>query len=393
MKAIEIKPDIYWTGVKDWNLTDFHGYKTPRGSTYNSYLIMDEKPTIIDGAKIYLSNEMIERVKSVTDFSKIQYIVSNHIEMDHSGNIPELKKLAPQAKVVTDMQGKATMENYFDTTGWEFIIVKTGDKLNIGKRDLVFMTTPMLHWPDSMMTYSPFDKVLFSNDGFGQHYAAKSIWAKDEPWDVVLEEAKKYYANILFPYGNQAEKALKDAHDLGVEIDLIANGHGCIYEGEKEVSTILGLYKEWAENKNNGSAVVVYDSMWGSTAMLAEAAMAEFQDQGIPVVKRNLADIHYSEVIVDVRDAQYVVVGNPTLNNQLYPKIAEFMTYMRGLQPKNKKGFAFGSYGWKPGIANQITDIMNELGWQTLPVFDVKYKPKPEDLQSIRQRVRDLISL
>ena len=219
MDAVEVKKDIYWVGVKDWNLTEFHGYSTPYGSTYNSYLIIDDKITLVDGVKHYLSHENIARIKSKTDFSKIAYIVVNHVEMDHSGNVPELMKLAPQAKIITNMAGKAALEAHFDTTGWEYEIVKTGDSISIGKRTLEFMTTPMLHWPDSMMTYVKEDKLLLSNDGFGQHYAADTIWVKDMLPGVIMREAKSYYANILFPFGAQAEKALDTAGSLGLDIE------------------------------------------------------------------------------------------------------------------------------------------------------------------------------
>ena len=217
MNAVEIKKDIYWVGVKDWNLIEFHGYSTPHGSTYNSYLIMDDNITLVDGVKHYLSHENIARIQSLTDFSKIKYIVVNHVEMDHSGNIPELMKLAPQATIVTNSAGKMALEAHFDTAGWNYHIVKTGDSLNIGKRTLEFMTTPMLHWPDSMMTYVKEDKLLLSNDGFGQHYASDALFVKDAPFDCIMQEAKSYYANILFPYGMQAEKALDTAGSLGLD--------------------------------------------------------------------------------------------------------------------------------------------------------------------------------
>ena len=197
MEAVKIRESIYGTGVKDWNLEEFHGYKTPNGSTYNSYLILDEKIALIDGAKHYLSHQNIARVKSVIDFSKIDYIIVNHVEMDHSGNIPELVKLAPQATIVTNSAGKMALEAHFDTEGWNFQIIKTGDVLSLGKRNLTFVTTPLLHWPDSMMTYCPEEKILFSNDGFGQHYCANTIWVKEAPFDIVCNEAKSYYANIL----------------------------------------------------------------------------------------------------------------------------------------------------------------------------------------------------
>lgn len=389
MNAVEIKKDIYWTGVKDWNLTEFHGYKTPRGSTYNSYLIMDEKITLVDGAKHYLSDEQIARVRSVTDFSKIAYVVVNHVEMDHSGNMPEIMKLAPQATILTNAAGERALNEHYDTTGWKFQIVKTGDSVSIGKRTLTFVTTPMLHWPDSMVTYVAEDKLLMPNDGFGQHFCTDGIFVKDQPFDVVCEEAKKYYANILFPFGAQAEKALSGLD--GLEIDMIAPSHGCIWSGEKEVSTILKLYDEWASGKNKGKAVIVYDTMWGATATLANAVMEVFQDAGIPVVKRCLTETHISEVIVDFLDARYVCIGTPTLNNEMFPRVAAFTTYMKGLKPKNKKAFAFGSYGWKPGVVNQIQKIYEELGWETIPPFEEKYTPKSDVVAKLKEHVKTMI--
>ena len=196
MNAFEIKENIYWVGVKDWNLTEFHGYYTPYGSTYNAYLIIDDKITLIDGVKRPFSYEQIARIKSKIDFSKLHYIVVNHVEMDHSGNIPELMKLAPQAKIITNSAGKMALEAHYDTTGWQYEIIKTGDTISIGSKTLEFMTTPMLHWPDSMMTYVREDKILFSNDGFGQHYASDAIFVKDTQYDRVMYEAQSYYANI-----------------------------------------------------------------------------------------------------------------------------------------------------------------------------------------------------
>ena len=389
MNAVEIKKDIYWTGVKDWNLTEFHGYKTPRGSTYNSYLIMDEKITLVDGAKHYLSDEQIARVRSVTDFSKIAYVVVNHVEMDHSGNMPEIMKLAPQATILTNAAGEKALNDHYDTAGWKFQIVKSGDSVSIGKRTLTFVTTPMLHWPDSMVTYVAEDKLLLPNDGFGQHFCTDGIFVKDQPFDVVCEEAKKYYANILFPFGAQAEKALSGLE--GLEIDMIAPSHGCIWSGEKEVGTILKLYDEWASGRNKGKAVIVYDTMWGATATLANAVMEVFQDAGIPVVKRCLTETHISEAIVDFLDARYVCIGTPTLNNEMFPRVAAFVTYMKGLKPKNKKAFAFGSYGWKPGVVNQIQKVYEELGWETIPPFEEKYTPKSDVVAKLKDHVKTMI--
>lgn len=393
MKAMQVKGDIYWVGVKDWNLREFHGYATPYGSTYNSYLIMDDKITLVDGVKHYLSAENLARIGSMADFSQIAYVVVNHVEMDHSGNIPEIMKLAPQAQIVTNAAGKQALEAHFDTTGWQYLIVKSGESLSIGKRTLEFMTTPMLHWPDSMMTYVKEDKVLLSNDGFGQHYASSALMVKDAPFDLVMENAKSYYANILFPFGSQAEKALKTAGDLGLDIEMIAPSHGLIWSGAEEVNAILGNYARWASGANEGKAVIVYDSMWGATAAQADVAMGVLQDAGIPVVKHCLAAKNVSEIMPDFLDAKYVLIGNPTLNNQLFPRVAGFVTYMRGLAPKNKVALAFGSYGWKPGVLNQIQQVFDELGWQSLPPFEEKYTPKSDVLDKFKAKVEELIKL
>lgn len=393
MKAMEIKENIYWVGAKDWNLREFHGYATPYGSTYNSYLIMDEKITLVDGVKHYMSAENLARIESQTDFSKLAYVVVNHVEMDHSGNIPEIMKLAPQAQIVTNMAGKMALEAHFDTTGWQYVIVKSGESLSIGKHTLEFMTTPMLHWPDSMMTYVKEDKLLLSNDGFGQHYASSALMVKDAPFDMVMENAKSYYANILFPFGSQASKALQTAGDLGLDIEMIAPSHGLIWSGKNEVSAILNNYAKWASGQNEGKAVIVYDSMWGATASLADMAMSVFQDAGIPVIKHCLATKNVSDIMPDFLDAKYVLIGNPTLNNQLFPRVAGFVTYMRGLAPKNKVALAFGSYGWKAGVLNQIQQVFDELGWQSLPPFEEKYTPKSDVLEKFKSQVEELIKL
>lgn len=393
MNAKEIKKDVFWVGVKDWNLREFHGYSTPKGTTYNSYLILDEKITLIDGVKHYLSDENIARIKDVIDISRIDYIIVNHVEMDHSGNIPDLIKLAPNAKVVTNNAGKMALEAHFDTTGWQYQIVKTGDKLSIGSRTLEFVCTPMLHWPDSMMTYSVEDKILFSNDGFGQHLCTDNIFAKEEPFDIVCYEAKRYYANILFPFGAQAATALATASNLGLDIDMIAPSHGCIWNGATEVGKILEFYGTWASSGDEGKAVVVYDTMWGATKIMANTITAYFEDLGIPVVEHCLAETHISDVITDFLDAKYIAIGSPTLNNQLFPRVAQFLTYMRGLQPKNKKALAFGSYGWKKGVVEQIQAIYTELGWTTVAPFEEKYTPKAQDLIDLQARVKELIDI
>jgi len=391
MIAEEIKKDIYWVGARDWNLREFHGYDIPRGTSYNAYVIMDEKITLVDTVKATHVDELLMRIKSIVDPFKIEYVVCNHVEMDHSGGIPEIMRLAPNATVVTDIQGKNALQEHYDTSKWTIQVVKTGDQLNIGKRNLTFVQTPMLHWPDSMVTYAIEDKVLLSNDGFGQHIASDNIFAEGDMLDIVFEEAKKYYANILFPYSMQANKALGDIEDL--DIEMIATGHGCIWRGKELIDRVKAQYTKWARAENDGKAVIIYDTMWHSTETLAKAVQQEFEANGIPTVFRSLQANPNSNLVTDIVDSKYVVIGSPTLNNQLLPTVAGFITYMRGLAPKKKVGFAFGSYGWNSGIVERdIQSVFTELGWEApLSPYCEKYVPCIDNTGEIKAKVRELI--
>lgn len=225
MKPVEIKPEIFWVGGIDWNLRNFHGYLTPRGSTYNAYLIVDEKIVLVDTVKHYLFEEMLSRIKEVVDPSRIDYIVSNHVEMDHSGSLTKILKIASEAKVITSPHGEKGLSRHFKEE-WDFKVVKSGDSLSVGKRTLQFFLTPMVHWPDSMATYVPEEKLLLPNDAFGQHIATAKRFDDQLGWDIVYEEAAKYYANIVLPHGEQVKKALETLSALNIE--MIAPSHGVI---------------------------------------------------------------------------------------------------------------------------------------------------------------------
>lgn len=390
MRAQEIKKDIYWVGARDWSIRNFHGYEVARGTSYNSYLIMDEKITLVDTVKEPFTNELIDRIKDIVDPSKIDYLVCNHVEMDHSGAMPEIMNLAPNATIITDIQGQMALEQHYEIKDWKIEVVKTGDTLNIGQRTLSFVQTPMLHWPDSMVTYVAEDKLLLPNDGFGQHIATENLFARDNSIDIIYEEAKKYYANILFPFPKQAEKALGAVGEL--EIDMIAPSHGCIWQGEEEIAKITSLYEKWAHHENNGSAVIIYDTMWKSTEKLAEAIKQELEANGIKTRFKSLQSNHISDVIVDVMDAKYVIIGSPTLNKEILPTVAGFMTYMKGLAPKNKVGFAFGSYGWAPTAIADVQGVFEHLKWEVpAEPYYVKYVPKGNHTEEIKEKIRELI--
>lgn len=389
MKAVEVKKGIYWVGAVDWSLRSFHGYTTKRGSTYNAYLIIDEKVTLVDTVKAPFAAEMISRIKSVIDPSKIDYIVSNHVEMDHSGAIKDVLALAPNAKVVTSApQGVKGLTAHYGEM--DFMPVKSGDTLSLGSRTLSFVPTPMLHWPDNMETYCPEEKILFSNDAFGQHYASGGRFDDEEPLGDVLHEARTYYANIVMPYSMQAAGAVKAAE--GLDIELIAPSHGVMWRSH--ISEIIEEYKKWSSLKMNKEAVVVYDSMWHSTEKMAKTIVEAFASKGYNAKLCDLKAWDNSEVINEILTAEYVAVGSPTLNNQMLPTVASFLTYLKGLAPKNsgKKAFAFGSYGWGGQSIGLVEKELTDCGFEiALEKQRIQYIPSQESLDELENKVLEII--
>lgn len=389
MKAVEVKKGIYWVGAVDWSLRSFHGYTTKRGSTYNAYLIIDEKVTLVDTVKAPFAAEMISRIKSVIDPSKIDYIVSNHVEMDHSGAIKDVLALAPNAKVVTSApQGVKGLTAHYGEM--DFMPVKSGDTLSLGSRTLSFVPTPMLHWPDNMVTYCPEEKILFSNDAFGQHYASGGRFDDEEPLGDVLREARTYYANIVMPYSMQAAGAVKAAE--GLDIELIAPSHGVMWRSH--ISEIIEEYKKWSSLKMNKEAVVVYDSMWHSTEKMAKTIVEAFASKGYNAKLCDLKAWDNSEVINEILTAEYVAVGSPTLNNQMLPTVASFLTYLKGLAPKNsgKKAFAFGSYGWGGQSIGLVEKELTDCGFEiALEKQRIQYIPSQESLDELENKVLEII--
>ncbi|HOE90660.1 MAG TPA: FprA family A-type flavoprotein [Candidatus Cloacimonadota bacterium] len=378
MKAIEIKKGVYWVGVIDWDLRNFHGYMTQRGSTYNAYLIIDEKITLIDNVKHYLFNEMIERIASVIDPEKIDYIVQNHIEMDHSSSLPMLLNVCPNAKIYTSPNGEKGLKLHYKKD-WNYHAVKSGETLSLGKRTLTFVHTPMVHWPDNMVTYCPEEKILFSNDAFGQHIASSERFDDEYPINIILEEARKYYGNIVLPYGEQVQKAL--AIVGGLDFDTICNSHGIIWR--KHIKEIIAEYVKWSSNEAEERAVIVYDTMWDSTKKMALAVREAFEALDIPVHMMNLQSNHISDIMTELITAKYICVGSPTLNNGILPSVSAFLTYMKGLAPKNRIGLAFGSYGWGGQAVGIVEGILKECGFELLPSFRLQYVPSGDDLNKI----------
>ena len=386
MQAIKIRPDLYWLGAIDWAMRSFHGYATSRGSSYNAYLILDDKITLIDTVKRPFAGELLDRIASVIDPARIDYIVSNHAEPDHSGSIPLLLSHCPHAKVYTsDPQGhKALAARYGDLP---YEAVKTGDTLSLGRRTLHFVATPMLHWPDSMVTYCPEEKILFSNDAFGQHLASNRLFDDENDLSVVMAEAKKYYANILMLYGRQAQTALKTVRTL--DLDMIAVGHGVLWRSH--IEDILAAYEKWSEGVLEERAVVVFDSMWGSTEKLARAITDAFTARKIPVAYFDLRVDEISDAITEILTSKYLAVGSPTLNNQMMPNIAAFLSYLKGFVPKERQAFAFGSYGWGGQSVAQVEAELRAAGCDICrPMVRIANVPTPEQLAALHTEIQTL---
>lgn len=382
MTKIQLTDGVYWVGVVDWNLRDFHGYTTPRGGTYNAYLIVDEKIALVDTVKRGFGGEMIERIKEIVDPSKIDYVVSNHVEMDHSGSLPDIMKVATNAKVIATEKGKEGLLRHYGGD-WNFRTVRTGDELKLGKKTLFFIAAPMLHWPDSMFTYMKEDKILLSNDGFGQHLATSFRFDEEMcsllgyECDTVMDEAAKYYANILMPFAAIILKKIEEIQKLGIEIKMIAPSHGMIW---KDPGKIIGAYLNWANGVSKKKVLIIYDTMWNSTEMMAQEILRGVADSGVEVSLFHLRRNDWSEIVKEVLESRAVLIGSPTLNNGMFPTVGGFLTYLMGLRPKNKLWATFGSYGWGGGAVRAVNERLKSAGYEPVESLEVNFRPDGQDL-------------
>lgn len=382
MKAVEIKPGIYWVGAIDWAVRDFHGYVTPNGTTYNNYLIMDEQITLLDTVKHDFSDVTIGNIKSVTDPSKIVNVIINHIETDHATSIDRIMELAPDATIYITERGRKGLERFFDLSKWDVKVVKTGDTLNIGKRTLLFLETPMLHWPDSMMTYVKEAKLLISQDAFGQHLATAARFDDEfiecashaELEDSVVD----YYANILMPFGQLIKAKIAELQKLGLEIDMIAPDHGIIWR--KQPKRVIQMYQDMADGKASLRVAIIYDTMWHSTERMTAPVMQGIKDEGVDCTVIKLRATPGSVAVKELWKSRGCLIGTPTLNNTIFPSVAGFLTYLRGLRPKNRIMGAFGSYGWGGGAVKEVYEEFKKMGLEAVePGMQVIYKPSSED--------------
>jgi flavorubredoxin len=387
MQAVKVTDRIYWVGAGDWALRDFHGYTTSRGSTYNAYLVLADKVTLIDTVKAPFMEQMRARIASIIDPSKIQYIVSNHSEMDHSGGLPQaIEWLKPEKVFASTMGQKALVEHFhFDPT--TITPVKDGETLSLGNMTLKFVETRMLHWPDSMFTYVPEEQLLFSQDGFGMHLASEQRFA-DEVDPCILDfEAAKYYANIIMLYSPIVLKTLEKVKQLNIPISVIAPDHGPIWRRKEDIGHILELYTRWGNQKKQNKAVIVYDTMWGSTAKMASVISEALLAGGVKDIKvMPMHGSNRSDVATEVLEAAGLIFGSPTINNQMFPSLADVLCYLKGLKPKNLVGGVFGSYGWSGEAVKDIAQILTEMKVELVgEPLNIKYVPDQAALAQCRE--------
>lgn len=380
MGAEEIKKDIYWVGAIDWNIRDFHGYSTYRGTTYNAYLIKDEKICLFDTVKSHFYKELLFHIRQLVDPEEIDYIVVNHVELDHSGYLPEMIKLCKPEKVFCSPMGKKAIETHFHPTDWPLEVVKSGDTISLGSRTIQFLETKMLHWPDSMFSYVQEDKLLISSDAFGQHLASTERYADELPEGVALNEAEKYYANILLIFSNNVQKLLGTVADLNIDIDMIAPDHGVIWR--QNPGQILEAYDRWSQHTAERKAVIIYDSMWHSTEKMAKNISAGLRSVGVHARVVSAKVNHRSDIIVEMLNAKAIILGSPTLNNGIMPTMADVLTYAKGLRPRKKIGAAFGSFGWSGEAVKILTGFLEDMQCEVVePGIRIKNVPDDEALQ------------
>lgn len=379
-----LKDGVFWVGAIDWNVREFHGYSTSRGTTYNAYLVKSDKVALVDTVKAEFFPEMMARIESIVDPATIDYLIVNHVEMDHSGALPFFMERAPQAQIVATDNGIKGLARHY-RKDLPTIKVKTGDTLSLGAKTLQFLEAYMLHWPDSMLTYLPEDHVLLPNDGFGQHYASYQRFDDEVAHlEMVMEEATKYFANILMPLAPLIPPLLKKVEKMGLKIEMIAPSHGIIWRSH--LDEILQAYTDWSKGVAEDRALIIYDSMWGSTESMARAISHGMTKAGLENKLIHVRKNHYSDIIKEVLTAKALVIGSPTINEGIFPSVAQILAYLKGLRPMKKKGAVFGSYGWGGEAIKAMEEAMKGMGIELVETgLGVMYVPGEEDLANCVQ--------
>jgi len=380
----EIAPGVYWVGVVDWGLRHFHGHElsTRRGSSYNAYLIVDEKVALVDTVWEPFQQEFMDNLRQVIDPARIDIVVANHSESDHSGALRAVMRAAPDARLVVSRMGAESVEGHYQE-GWQYEVVRTGDRIDIGSGELVFVEAPLLHWPDSMFTYLTGRNILMPNDAFGQHYATAFRFNDQVDQIELYEEALKYYANILTPYSSRVERKIQELLDMNLPVDVIAPSHGVIWRDDP--LQIVHKYREWAAQVPERRAVILYDTMWQATRRMAEAIGEGLAEKQVPHKIFHMAVSDRNDALTEIFRAKAVLVGSPTLNRGVLPTITPILEDLRGLGFRNKIGAAFGSYGWSGEAIEHIEEHLQRS--KVTVVADgvsAKWQPDSDELEACR---------
>jgi len=378
----QIKDEVYWVGVKDWELRKFHGeeYSTHRGSSYNSYLIKDEKIALVDTVWSPFQKSFLEELDHEVGLDKVSLLVINHTEQDHAGSLSFLMEKIPHVPIYCTKNGAAIIKKHFHKD-WNFHVVKTGDSVDLGRNKLTFVELPMLHWPDSMATFVSGANVLLSNDAFGQHYAAPYMYNDLVDQGELYQEAIKYFANILTPFTKILRGKIKEIVGLNLPIEMIAPSHGIIWRDNP--LQIVEKYDQWADNYHEGTAVVIYDTMWGATKRMAGAIANGLENKGVGTKVLNIGRSDRNDLVTEVFKAKGIVVGSSTINKGILSDAAAVLEIIKGLQFKGKIGGAFGSYGWSGESVAAIESKLKESGIEVVPNgIKLLWEPTTEELKA-----------
>ena len=392
---LQIKNNVSWIGKIDWELRKFHGdeLSTHRGSTYNSYLIEEEKVAVVDTAWAPFAKEYVVNLEKLIDLKKIDYVIANHGEIDHSGALPELMSRIPDTPIYCTANGVKSLKGHYHQD-WNFHPVKTGDRLSLGGKDLIFVEAPMLHWPDSMFCYLTGDNILFSNDAFGQHYASEYMFNDLVDQAELMAECIKYYANILTPFSELVERKIKEVLAFNLPVDIICTSHGVIWRDNPV--RIVQQYLKWADSYQEDQITLIYDTMWNGTRVMAEniAQGIKQADSQVNLKLYNLAKSDRNDVMTEIFKSRAVLIGSPTINRGILTSIAGFLEEMRGLKFRNKKAAAFGCYGWSGESVKVIKEHLEAAGFQVVDDgFRCLWNPDQKSIESCFEYGRKLAGL
>ncbi len=390
-----IKNNVNWIGYIDWELESFHGddYSIMNGSSQNAYLIQEEKTVLIDTVWTPHRFDFVDNLKKEIDLNKIDFIIANHGESDHSGSLTALMAEIPNIPIYCTENAVKSIEGQYGKRGWNFHVVKTGDSVDIGNnKKLVFLEMRMLHWPDSMATYMTQDNILFSNDAFGQHYAVEELFNDKANQCLLYKEAIKYFTNILNPFAPILTKKLAEIENLNLPIDIIAPSHGAIWRDNP--MQIVEKYGIWADAYKEDQVTVAYDTMWEGTKKIAHEIAEEISNQSPDTVVKvfNIATADKNEIMTEIFKSKAIAVGSPTVSNSILSSVAGWIEFLKQLKFKNKKAAAFGCYGWSGESVKILQEKLSDAGFDVISEnVRSMWNPNDDDFQNIPKLVENLL--